>query len=471
MTIKIPIAHSSRLEDWIKLFNIYFTAFSLNLMSFIAGLTFSWASPSIPYLNGSKDPHVNPLPEKITLAESSWLTAFIFIGAMIGNLITMVIVKKLGRKISLMIMLVPTMLGYLMFALAGDLIAFYFARIFNGLTLGAIMQVVPVYVAEIASKERRGALGCFFAIFLATGQVYVYAVGPSVSFENFQYINLVFPCSAFILIGLFVDESPFHFVDKGNMERAQAVLARLRPGADDKQLKDELQEISQCIAVKQEQLDYKQLFAQGALRKALIIAIALMVSIQVSIINPVVSYMETIFTESDTGISPQMSSVYVALLQLVVMLVIPHIVDLFGRKILLTIGQIFVTVSITALGAYFFLKGNDYDVSALAWLPLASILVFIVAFAVGVGSVTYVVIGEILPDNAKNVMSTISILINNIVAFVILFVFPLLEDGIGSAPTYWIFSGLCALTVLFLIVVLPETKGKSLIEIQELLGE
>lgn len=142
----------------------------------------------------------------------------------------------------------------------------------------------------------------------------------------------------------------------------------------------------------------------------------------------------------------------------------------FGRKPLLMISGVMMTACLGILGYYFKLKDGGSDVSAFGWLPLTSLALFNVVFSIGYGSVPFAVISEIFPPETKGVASSMSIVVHWSLVFIVTKLFPIMEDKMGQAATFWTFSFFTSTSVAFAYFVLPETKGKTLQEIQRKLA-
>jgi len=158
-------------------------------------------------------------------------------------------------------------------------------------------------------------------------------------------------------------------------------------------------------------------------------------------------------------------------MQVVATFVATIVVDKLGRRILLLASGIVMALSTTAIGVYFFLKDQDEEsVANLGWLPVASLCVFMIMFSIGFGPVPWLMMGELFATDIKGFAGSIAGTTNWVLAFVITKTFKNLTEGLGSGPTFWLFSGLTVLGVFFVFFVVPETKGKSLNEIQQELG-
>lgn len=147
------------------------------------------------------------------------------------------------------------------------------------------------------------------------------------------------------------------------------------------------------------------------------------------------------------------------------------LVDRLGRKVLLLISIITMSLSLTALGVFFFIQESDNKgASDLGWLPLSSLCLYIIAFALGFGPIPWLMLSEVYSKEVNTIASPVSGALNWSLAFLITSTFGTISSGIGIGPTFWVFAGLSVIGTIFVFLVVPETKGKSMIEIQRTLA-
>lgn len=143
------------------------------------------------------------------------------------------------------------------------------------------------------------------------------------------------------------------------------------------------------------------------------------------------------------------------------------VVDKLGRRLLLLTSSIIMAISTISMGVYFYLQKQDADsVTNIGWLPVVSLCVFIVLFSIGFGPVPWLMMGEVFAADIKGVAGSIAGTTNWVLAFVVTKTFVNLTDSLGKGETYWLFSGITIVGVFFVYFIVPETKGKSLNEIQ-----
>ncbi|XP_034027030.1 solute carrier family 2, facilitated glucose transporter member 8-like [Thalassophryne amazonica] len=217
--------------------------------------------------------------------------------------------------------------------------------------------------------------------------------------------------------------------------------------------------------------------------KPLMIGVMLMVFQQLSGINAIMFYAKTIFEQAHFKES-DLASVIVGLIQVIFTGIAAVIMDKAGRKILLIVSGVAMTVSTTAFGVYFYLISKTHNVTLshmvqnvqlhesqaahtdLSWLALTSMAVFIAGFALGWGPIPWLIMSEIFPLKARGFASACVVLTNWGMAFVITKTFQSMMDLLTTAGTFWMFGTMCTLSVIFTMAFIPETKGKTLEQIE-----
>lgn len=233
---------------------------------------------------------------------------------------------------------------------------------------------------------------------------------------------------------------------------------------------DEINEIKKHSQSDSNELSFLQHLKEKATRKAFLIILTQFFFFQFTGINAVLFYTTTIFIEAGINIEPGIASIIVVSSQIVGTSFSTVLVDRYGRRAMLMVSTILMALSHIAIGTYFSLKSSGTSMDHLSWLPVVSLSVFEIAFGSGIGPVSYVLLGELFSPSAKKVIAPVGKSFNLFMAFVVGLVFPILVDLIGSSATFFMFSGFSVLALFFTIFFIPETKGKSLVEIQEMLG-
>lgn len=339
-------------------------------------------------------------------------------------------------------------------------------RFLCGLAIGCYCFIVPVYIGEISTNEMRGTLLSIFQVALNCGILFVFTVGH---FSSLRVVNIVCGCIPILysICFLALPESPSLLIRK---ERdARKVLRKLRGKSNDNET-----EIN-ALKAENENLQSQrkspvEVFNTKSTRKAFIILMFQFTFFQMTGINVVSFYSTMIFTAAGIHMEPGIASIIVASAQVATNLVALAFVDRFGRKILLYISIVFMCLGLIGIGFFFTQSEAGKNVDNLEWLPVLSLSIFVIAFCIGMGPVTFILSGELFMQDAKVFVAPISQMFNFLLTFACGLTFPMLVQAIGMGPTFFIFAGFCVFALLFTIFVIPETKGKSTAEIQEILS-
>lgn len=451
---------------WLKFF--FILSIVADILSFIVGTASAWSSPVIPKLQND-DINEIPIGRQITQNEASWIGSTLSLGGIISPLIWGYAVQKVGRKTAGIIVIVPFLVAYLTTSFAQVISLFYFGRILMGIGIGGMFCVLPIYIVEVAEDVNRGLLAASTGCFMVAGMLFSYSVGPFVSIMAFNLI-LASICILYIPTFWYLSpETPYYLVRINQDENAVKSLRYLRRRPI-QELHEELERIK-CYLASMTEDSFLSIFKTRSSAKAFIYSVALTTFQQFSGINIIFTYMQSIFDSTGSYIAPEISSIIVASVQLIFSFISPLLSDKIGRRSLLLLSITGVISAEVVLGIYFFLLNNDGDVSHIGWLPVVSLVIFMMFYNCGMGSLPWAIMSEILPSN---IISKASLLITSFywfVGWILTQYFASLTDAIGSGGSFWLFSGLCGLFDLFVFFILFETKGKSLKEIQEILSK
>ncbi|KAK0092452.1 hypothetical protein PV326_001371 [Microctonus aethiopoides] len=442
-----------------KLFQ-YLVTLIAGLMAMQSGMKLSWTSPTGPYLTSPESFIIG-----MTENDMSWVCSLMALGAVFGAVPAGKIADKIGRKIAIIVTALPFLISWLMIIFTRDLTNLYIARFIGGIGAGAACVLVPVYIGEVAEPSIRGALGSFFPLLFSIGIVFVYTVGAYTDYSTFN-IACCATLLPFILTIYFLPESPLWLVQNGQIKAAEKSLIILR--GNNYKIQKEISLLQEeAERVESKSGGFKDLMCTRAGRKALRTCIGLMWFQQMCGIDAVLFYTVQIFKEAHSTIDPFLATIIIGIIEVFMAIIVAVVIDKFGRKPLLVISGTAMTLCLGVLGYYFKLQADKtYDVSAIGWLPLTCLSLFNVVFSVGYGAVPYAVISELFPPETKGVASSLSIMVNWILVFVVTKFFPVMVNAIGQAITFWTFATMSALSAVFAYLFVPETKGKTLKEIQ-----
>lgn len=368
----------------------------------------------------------------------------------------------------MLLLALPFTVGWGLIIWANSVEMFYWGRFITGLSGGAFCVTAPMYTSEISENSIRGTLGSFFQLLVTVGILLAYILASMVNIKHLSMISGAVPVIFFIIFSM-MPESPVYYMKKGNLEGARSSLRRLR--GPDYNCEAELQILKDSMDNSQSNnVSFKSAITSKPAIRSLIIGYGLMFFQQASGVNVIVFYSSVIFEAAGSTMSPSTSTIVVGVMQVLTVLISSLIVDKLGRRALLLVSEVFMFVSLAVLGAYFHLKDNGTDVSHISWLPLLAVSVFIIVFSLGFGPIPWLMMGEIFAPQIKGIGASSAGLMNWMLAFAVTNYFSTLRDYLNTDGAFWLFSGFCAVGLIFVIFVIPETKGKSLEEIQIELG-
>lgn len=443
-----------------------------NLAAVCGGFVYSWPSPSLPRL---MDPSA-PAGFVLTPDEASWVVALTPLGGAFGTIPGGLFADRFGRR--------PTIIGsaalmfvcWLMTGLASSAAWLYAARFIGGFVTGVVSCILPLYLGEIAVDRIRAALGCAMQLSLTLGFMLPYALGPFVS-PTVLSVVLASCVAVYAAASLSLPESPYLLLLKGDAEGASAALQWLR-GQDRDQCYKELrrmeEETEACLARRcSVAKTFIRVFETRGGRRAFFLVCALMLFQQLSGINAVLSYAQDIFNRAAGGeamVSPAMSTIIVGMVLVVASASTVPLTAGVSMKMLFIVSSLGAAVAHAVLGYFFHLVRTQQDTSSLSALPVASLVFFIVVYCLGLGSVPWALLGEVFVADVKAASSSLCASFYWAVGFLVTLFFNALMDHLGSDATFWGLAACCVLAATFALALMPNTKGKSLQEIQDILN-
>lgn len=447
-------------------------------------MVLGWLSPVLPLLQSAESPlESGPL----TVEQTSWVGCLICVGGLFGNYIYIFLSNKIGRKTAINLLAFPQTAFWITVLLGNAHYHLYMARIFAGITGGGVFAIIPLFIADIAEPNVRGRLGSMLLLVLNVGILLSYTVGAFVNYSIFPLTMIGVPI-IFAIVVYFLPETPQSLVKLNKMDAAN-ISYRFYRGVDiDVNLtKIQSEELREILAntgevAKQAEFSLKDLgklhkfnfnirhlyyspfiIVSRAAISGILIGIMLMILNQFSGGFVIINYAGTIFRDAGSNLSPNMSSIIVAALQIAGCYTAAILIDKSGRKILLLISTSGITLGLGVLGCYLYLAHHKYNVTQFAIIPVVSLSFVIFIACLGILTVPFVILAEILPTNIRSIGSLITLSVLTSTAFMLLKFFPILALHIHLYGCMWMFSGVCALGTIMIIVFVPETKGKNLI--------
>lgn len=410
---------------------------------------------------------MNPIGRPITKEEDSWIGSLMNIGAMLGTLPFGYIAEKLGRKPALLCIAIPHFVAYVSMAFAQNVYLFYFGRFLGGLAVGGGYTVLPMYIAEVAEDSKRGVYSVTLGIFWSIGNFLPNGIGPFLSIKVFNLILACIPVLFFLVFSLIGLETPYYLVAEKRVDRAEEVLMRLR-SASKNDVQAELAKIQNNLR-RERNGKLMDIFAKSNLRKAFIISLILISFQQLVGCNSIFFYMQPIIESSGSQMSSNLGSVLMGICYIVFSLFVPVVIERFGRKGLTIFSAAGLAVALFGLGTFFYIKDNKMETQSVSWLPMASLVLDIFMFQIGLNVTPWTISSELFPKNVKQISATAVSSMCWFVSFLITRYFNDMKNTLTNAGVFWFYGLMGVLCAIFTFIFVPETKGKSLGDIQDML--
>lgn len=432
----------------------------LTLVAALGGLLFGYDTAVINGTIGFLSRHF-----ELNKMEAGWAGSSALVGCIIGAAVAGILSDRFGRKKALLVAAVLFTVSAVWSALPSSLTELAIARILGGVGVGIAAMVSPMYISEVSPAGIRGRLVSVNQLAIVSGMLVVYFVNAWIARLGDQswnetvgwrwmFASETVPCVLFLGLLLFVPESPRWLVKENRSAEANKVLTRIGGVAHAER---EILEIEETVALESGSL--LQLFDPG-LRVPLIIGVTLAILQQVTGINTVLYFGTEIFKSTGMGVNAALlSTVIVGAINLAFTVVAIWVVDQVGRKPLLLIASAGMGISLSVLGGAMLL-----DKAAGKWV-LICVLVYVASFAVAMGPVVWVVMSEIFPTRIRGRAMSVATFCLWVSCFLVSqFFLTMLEHLSGGA--FFVYAAMCAVAFVFVAVFVPETKGKSLEEIE-----
>jgi SP family galactose:H+ symporter-like MFS transporter len=404
---------------------------------------------------------------------TSWMTLGALFGALAGGELADII----GRKRTVLIAGAMFTLGGLVQGFAPDTLILVAGRLVVGAGVGVAAVAAPLYASEMAPANLRGRFVSSYQLAITIGIFIAYLVASWLSKTDSWRVMLgaaAVPGLLLFAAALFTPESPRWLMKMGRRDDAAREIVKIHPGVNSKLPLDDIQ-----VALDQEgaTASWSTVFHREW-RRPLLIGVGLAVFQQITGINAVIYYADQIFAAAGfISQSAQTTATTwgIGFVNVLATFIAIAFIDQIGRRKLLLVGLVGMGLSLVAVGAAFQFIGATPDKSTLpsvaGIVTLIALICFIISFAFSMGPVVWTVINEIFPANIRGRGVAVATAVNWASAYVVAQFFLSVVNAIGQSATFWLFAGFCVMSWVWVYFAVPETKGKSLEEIQAFWAE
>ncbi|XP_054270956.1 facilitated trehalose transporter Tret1-like [Macrosteles quadrilineatus] len=448
----------------------YVAAFTACFSVLVSGSCFGWVTPILGLLLSPG----SPIP--MTQAQSSWMVAIIEVGNVLSPIPSSFLADRWGRRPSILLTGPLYFLSWLIVIAWPSIQALYFARLLQGVAMGIVFTVVPLYLSEIASPSIRGSISSMFHNCWYLGHLIEYCIGPFLSYHMYTYVTAALPV---IAVAIFWNqpETPYYLLMRRNEPAAAAALARLRGRSNTNAVNKELQSMIQSVTADvTNKASWRDIVSTSADRRALYIVIGLGIIRVLNGLIALMTYPTQTFSQihalnSDNStkiVAPNNMTILFGVVLFISSFFVTIIADLSGRRQLLMFSCIGAGVNLFLAGCYFYLDTQTVvDVTHYSWFPVAVIVVFSLFVSLGVSPVSVMYQSEMFLSNTRGFASSISAINLTLNAFFVLKFYLVITDALGLFSVFWMFATVCFFGSFWIYFTVPETKGKTFAEIRQ----
>lgn len=430
--------------------------FLISCVAALGGLLFGFDiaifSGTIPFIQ----PYYN-----LSNAELGWTGSSLYLGCIIGTLVTGYFTDKHGRRLPLIIAAAIFMVSSVFMGWASSHSMLIFWRIIAGIGVGAASMLSPLYIAEVSPANIRGRMVSVNQLTIVIGILLAYLSNYMLAdLEHnwrWMFTSGALPAVLFFGCVFLVPESPRWLLSKGYDDKAGSVLKKITGRSDT----DDMIRSMHTVIHREEKGTFRDLIQPGV-SFLVLLGITIAVFQQISGANAVFFYAPIIFERAGMDVKDQLfQQIMIGGINLIFTVVAMKLVDHWGRKKLMLSGSFLMALWLLFIGlcfAFDFFEG--YMLTLL-------VLIFIATYASTLAPVTWVLISEIFPTKIRGTAISVATGMLWIACFALAYGFPVLIESLEAAQTFFLFSGICFLYFLILLKFAPETKGKTLEEFEQ----
>ena len=427
-------------------------AITASLGGLLSGFDMGVISGALLYINQTWT--LSPL-------EQGWLVSSAIVGSVIGAAANGVLADIYGRKKIIIATALIFIAGSLMCGYAATAGWLIFSRIIIGIAVGMISFVAPIYLSEIAPEKIRGSLVSLYQLALTAGILLSYLINRIFANTelNWRWMLGSGTVPAVILLTgiLFLHDTPRWLISKNRIDEARQVFRRI---LKKEEVEAHISEIQETLSTSSEKQKVK---IKKWMLMPVFVGVGLMFVQICTGINTIIYYTPTIFNLA--GFSDNISAIYatigIGLVNFLMTFIAIAYIDKFGRKPLLYIGLSGMLISLFILSGAFAMGESG------KWLAVASVVIYIASFAMSLGPICWIMVSEIMPLKIRGFAMSAATVANFAFNFIVVLSFLPMLEIFGKAPTFFVFGLITILSLFFVYLFVPETKGIPLEKIEK----
>ncbi|XP_072383311.1 facilitated trehalose transporter Tret1-like [Diabrotica undecimpunctata] len=467
-------AHSLKVDYAVPRTNtpfLYLTVFMIQIPILISGAHTVWNSPTIPNII-SNDTTINPLNQPATIMDISMITGIPHLPGLAGTLILPKLTDFLGRKKFLQVMILNILLGSILLTFSTSVTMIIISKCIISIFLSGSFAIVPIYITEICEDHNRAKFGCFIGLFHQIGHFYSFVLGPLFSYKIYN-LFIGFLTVPFLLFFIFFPESPVYLISKGKKDECKNALRRLRSNKTTNEISRDIEILEANVKSKQntkKTVTLVTVFKTKEARVGILLAMLPLAVQHLSGVAVIMTFLAPFFNSAGTSFSGHKVAVIVSIVKMSSFTFTSSVVERVGRKKMLLISSVGTGIPLFFLGCFFYLKHiNSPLIHQFQWLPIILMLSNVLMYSLGLGPIPMAIMHEIFTPEIRAVAGSFVMTIVGLIVLSLTSSYPIVAATIGTHWAVWLFSFSCFVGTILIYKYLPETKGKSLIEIQEIL--
>lgn len=403
----------------------------------------------------------------VTDTQGGWIISIYHFADIIGSLLNILLIDRIGRKFSLLLSGIPALMAWILIINAKNYVYILIAKFIAGIGQGFTYNTVVIYLAEIAEKDIRGTLVAIMRTIQGLFHFLLTGVGTFFSYQVLNYTSILVPI-LFLITFSFMPESPYFLLLQEKDDDAMECLIKLRGHSNTTALKADIREMKLDIEKKERNKSnsVRELFLRNYNRKCMFIVMCMKLTQVMAGHSAIFNYTQEIFHYSGSSIPPKISVLILSGIVLLSTLGAGVIMDRISKRITFLISGILSGLFLGAVGCFFFLKfSTKIDVTFITWLPLTSLILYEIVYYLGIAVIPYILQGELFAMNVKGAAVAFCMIIGSSFSFISNTGYNYISMHAGVYIAFWFYATVAIIGSVLTFWITPESNKKTLEEI------